>query len=216
MCGVFGFATKEGERFDPEHLRKIAVNTMTRGPHAWGMAWVDESDRLHSFKQTGKITDSLGLLTMAADAKMLVGHCRFATHGDPANNLNNHPHPADGGWIVHNGQISHHKKIAERYNLFPTTACDSEVIGLMIERSDGTLFERCQQAVDVCKGNRPFAMLGLWRDTMVVARANEQPLHVSETDGGYYVASLPFALPGTISRVRNNEIFTFEQMEVAA
>lgn len=216
MCGVFGFVAKSEQRFDPEYIREIAINTMSRGPHAWGMAWVDESGRLHQFKQTGRIVDSLGLIAMAADARMLIGHCRFATNGDPKNNLNNHPHSADGGWIVHNGMITHYKQIIDRHNLHPTTDCDSEVIGLLVERAEGTRLERCEQAVFVCDNGRPFSMLGLWHDEMVVARNNEQPLHIGETEDAYYIASLPGALPGQISKVRNGDVFSFSFEEVAA
>jgi glucosamine 6-phosphate synthetase-like amidotransferase/phosphosugar isomerase protein len=216
MCGVFGFVSKGESRPTPEHLRDIAKNTMLRGPHAWGMAWVDYDGRLHSYKQTGRIVDALGLLAMAKDAYMMIGHCRYATHGDPENNLNNHPHAADGGWIVHNGQIHHYRQLLERHNLYPVTDCDSEVIALLIERLDGTITDRVTAAVELCRGTSPFSMLGLWKDRMVVARCNEQPLHIGETDDAYYIASLPGALPGEISRVKNDQVFTFADEGVAA
>ena len=85
---------------------------MARGPHAFGFAWLDWEGRLRMFKQTGKITSNLGLLRMMKNARIIVGHCRYATHGAPENNLNNHPHPADGGWIVHNGVVSNHEELA--------------------------------------------------------------------------------------------------------
>ena len=72
---------------------------------------------------------------MARNARMLVGHCRWATHGDPRNNLNNHPHPADGGWIVHNGVVHNHEDLRRRVRPLAVTECDSEVLGLLIEAS---------------------------------------------------------------------------------
>jgi len=100
MCGVFGFVSSGEGRLNLAALKRIARVTESRGPHAFGFAWIDGRGRLHCFKQTGRITDSLALLGMAAGARMLIGHCRYATHGDYRQNINNHPHAADGGWIV--------------------------------------------------------------------------------------------------------------------
>lgn len=205
MCGVFGFVSYDGKGPALGQLQKIAEATMSRGPHAFGFAWLDSRGRMHCFKQTGRIVDSIGLLQLAADARLLIGHCRFATHGSPANNLNNHPHPADGGWIVHNGVIRNYDRIVQRNDLFPVTECDSEVLGLLIEEAEGSLAERCAAAVrEACDG--PLVMLGLWArpGRMVAVRAGN-PLHVGEVKGGqrYYLGSLSTALPGKVREVEN-------------
>lgn len=213
MCGVFGFVSKNREPLSMNVLRKIAKVTESRGPHAWGLAWVDQADRIHAFKQSGRISDRLGLLAMAQDAKMLIGHCRYATHGHPSNNANNHPHPADGGWVIHNGVISRHREIAKEYGLRPMTACDSEVLGLLIEKLDGSLLDRCRQTADIAKGWSPFVMMGLWRDRLIVAKANRQPLHQGETDDAYYLASLADGLPGEVAEFYDNEVFEFGESD---
>jgi glucosamine 6-phosphate synthetase-like amidotransferase/phosphosugar isomerase protein len=130
-----------------EILGRIAEVTERRGPHAFGFAWIDRRGRMKCYKQTGRISDHLGLLRMAADAIMVIGHCRFATQGSPADNINNHPHPVDGGWLVHNGQIHDYQRLVDFFDLYPVSACDSEVLGLLVEQQKGTLFERCQAAV---------------------------------------------------------------------
>ena len=200
MCGVFGFMAHRDGPVNLKVVRRMAANTMNRGPHAFGFAWVDSRDRLRCFKQTGRIVDHLGLLAMAADAKILIGHCRFATHGTPANNLNNHPHPCDGGWIVHNGVIGAYEEIVARRDLRPVTECDSEVLGLIIEQEDGNLLERCVKAT-LESGRTPLVMLGLWarpHRLVIVRRGN--PLSVGKTKVGTYFASLPDALPGQVSQ----------------
>lgn len=191
---------------DLEILAEVAEVTMTRGPHAWGMAWVTKDGRMRMFKQTGRIVDHRPLLAMAQDAVMLIGHCRFATHGSPDNNLNNHPHPSDGGWIVHNGMIHDHEAIAERNGLHTVTDCDSEVLGLLVERGRGRLIDRCAKAVTVCRGRSPIVMLGLWRDSLVAVADNGQPLHVGETGRSFYLGSLSGALPGKVERFRAGEV----------
>lgn len=201
MCGVFGFASKENQRVDMTILKRIAAITETRGPHAWGMAWVDSKGKMRSFKQSGRITDSMGLLSMAKDAVMLIGHCRWATHGDPSNNLNNHPHDGGDAWVVHNGIIWDHEKIAMRHRLWTTTECDSEVLGLMLQTFSGKPHQRFRKVVSEAKGISPFVMLALWPDRLMAARENGQPLHEGQTKDAYYLASLPTGLPGKIRAI---------------
>ena len=122
MCGVFGFVSRNQGRVDLQVLRRVAQATERRGPHAFGFAWIDRRGRLKCYKQTGRVGDHLGLLGMAADARMLIGHCRFATQGSPADNINNHPHPADGGWLVHNGQVLLARRMGKRRIIAETGA----------------------------------------------------------------------------------------------
>jgi glucosamine 6-phosphate synthetase-like amidotransferase/phosphosugar isomerase protein len=209
MCGVFGFVSCDGGRPDLGVLARVARVTERRGPHAFGFAWIDGRGRLKCYKQTGRIGDHLGLLAMAADARMLVGHCRFATQGDPADNINNHPHPADGGWIVHNGQLPRYDELLRDFGLYPVSACDSEVLGLLVERARGTVLERCRAAVRAaCPegeagslfGRRPpLVLLGLWpRPGRLVAVRRGNPLHCGGTAKGLYLASLADGLPGAV------------------
>ena len=216
MCGVFGFVSYDGKGPAIGQLQKIATATMRRGAHAFGFAWIDGAGRLHSFKQSGRIVDSIGLLGLAEDARMLIGHCRFATHGEPGNNLNNHPHPADGGWIVHNGVVGEYERIVERNDFFPVTECDSEVLGLLIEQADGTLSERCRSAVREAWDN-PLVMLGLWsRPNRLVVLREGNPLHVGTIGDGkrFYLGSLREGLPGAVSAVKDGTGLEFTRRGV--
>lgn len=219
MCGVFGFVSNGGE-LNLNCLKRIARVTETRGAHAFGLAWIDAAGRLRMFKQSGRISDHLSILGMAKGARMLIGHCRFATHGDYRNNANNHPHPADGGWIVHNGMIPHHEQVIDENGLLAQTDCDSEVLGLLIESQSGTLQERCRRAIERAAPSRgggnlfsaesPLVMLGLWsRPGRLIAVRRGNPLHFGFTDAGTYLASLPHDMPGEVKAVRNNTVQEF-------
>lgn len=209
MCGIFGYATKDGKALSVATLKRIAVITMRRGADAWGMAWIDGKGQIRSYKQTGRIVDGLALLNMARDARFLIGHCRYATHGSPENNANNHPHAADGGWIVHNGIIGNYRQIIDQNDLNPVTDCDSEVLGLLIERIPGRIEDRCWQAADFADPF-PLAMLGLWKPGQLVAlRQYNQPLHVGETKGGFYLASLAEGLPGRPRMLEHERAYLF-------
>jgi glucosamine 6-phosphate synthetase-like amidotransferase/phosphosugar isomerase protein len=68
---------------------------------------------------------------MKADPRLLIGHARFATHGDPKDNANNHPFVSDDHrwFVVHNGVLGDDVSVRS-----PTMGeCDSELILRMIE-----------------------------------------------------------------------------------
>jgi glucosamine 6-phosphate synthetase-like amidotransferase/phosphosugar isomerase protein len=208
MCGVFGFVAKDDGPLNLNILSRVATVTERRGPHAWGMAWINREGRLCMYKQTGRITDNLGLLSMARDATLLIGHTRWATQGDPDNNLNNHPHPSDGGWIVHNGMIPNFRTLISEHDLHPVTDCDSEVLGLLIETLPGKLLSRCVKTANLAS-ERNLVMLGLWKPGRLIAVRHGNPLHVGETGRGFYLASLKSGLPGDVSEVADNQALEF-------
>lgn len=203
MCGVFGFVSTSGEGPNFKILDNVAKATESRGRHAWGMAWIDSQGRMRTFKQTGKISDALALLRMAHDARILIGHCRYATQGDPDDNINNHPHPADGGWIVHNGMIPHYRQIVRDFDLHPVSACDSEVLGLLIEDAKGRLIDRCVTAAESVPF-APLVIMGLWKPGRLVAVRQDNPLSLGESSEGIWLASLANGLPGKVAAVLNN------------
>lgn len=209
MCGVFGFVSRNGDAVNLKTLRRVASITQRRGPHAWGMAWIDGQGRLHMYKQTGPVKDALPLLGMAAEARLLIGHCRFATHGTPGNNLNNHPHPADGGWFVHNGTIPTYESIAWQRDLHPVTECDSEVIGLLLANGTGAMIDRLASAVKTCKA-KALVVLGLWKPGNLIFARQGNPLHAGSSTEGTYLASLDEGLPGRVREISDNQVFEYK------
>lgn len=216
MCGVFAWVSKDKKPVDIARLKAIATETMQRGPHAFGFAWIDSLGRLKCYKQTGRITDHLGLLNLAHDAQFLIGHCRFATHGDPGDRINNHPHPCDGGWLVHNGVIHNYQNLVWHHDLSPVSECDSEVLGLLTEKAKGNLIDRCVYAVGQTSPG-PLVMLGLWsRPGRLVAIRRGNPLHIGFVSDGAYLASLSEELPGRVQQVKDNKALEFgDAKEVA-
>lgn len=195
MCGIFGFITKDGGGPDLVRLRRIAIETETRGPHAFGLAWLDAGGALHTFKRPGPATAELGDLDRVRDAIVVVGHCRWATHGSPGDNRNNHPHAAGRGWLVHNGVVHNHLDLTEHYELVRRTQCDSEVLGLLLARMPGPIDLRAARTAEAASG--PLAILGVWAKParlLVVRRG--KPLSIGETDAGSYLGSLAGELPG--------------------
>lgn len=197
MCGIFGFITKIGRGPDLARLRRLAAETQRRGHHAFGLAWLGPGGELHTFKRPGPATANLGDVGRCRGATIVLGHCRWATHGAPEDNRNNHPHPAGRGWLVHNGVVHNYTGLLRRHRLRPATECDSEVLGLLMMRPGGSIGRRAAWAVAQTEG--PLAMLGLWADParLLVARRGN-PLCFGETEHGIYFASLPDGLPGNV------------------
>lgn len=200
MCGVFGFVSTSQSGPSRRLLRELALVTERRGRHAHGFAWIDPAGRLRRYKAPGRISANLGCLDRLRGARMVVAHCRYSTSGTPEENGNNHPHPSDGGWIVHNGTIYNAERLAFEWGLPTATDCDSETLGLLMEEQSGTLLERAAASMNLLEG--PAVMLGLWSRParMIVARRGK-PLHIDADDAGnLYFASLPERLtdPGRV------------------
>jgi glucosamine--fructose-6-phosphate aminotransferase (isomerizing) len=204
MCGVFGFVSTNGGKFSMASLRRIAFANQRRGRDAWGMAWIGNDGILKMHRSTGAIGDSLSELAMASDAKVLIGHTRYATQGCPLDNNNNHPHQADDGYIVHNGMIPHYRRIVREYGLAMTTDCDSEVLARLIEQS--TAENRLKQCIDATNivQEYPLVMLGIWPDGTLSAIRDGNPLWTGTTNSGMYLSSLD-ELPGTVVEFPNGK-----------
>lgn len=204
MCGIWGWVSKADKGPNLKRLAAIAEATEARGRDAFGFAWLDAEGRMRQFKQAGPISSHLAHLAWLKDARMIIGHCRYATHGSPGNNLNNHPFPVDSGWLVHNGVVRNHEDIRESLGRPAVTECDSEILANVIEESDGTHAERCAAAVACTLPDSPLAILGLWaRPDRLIAVRRGNPVHLGEAEHGWYLGSLAKEMPSTVQQVRD-------------
>ena len=196
MCGLFGFAGNS----DPD----IGAITETalwlehlRGGDAFGFAWVNAAGRLRSIKRPGPLADVSWMLKEAGDARLLIGHVRYTTNGAPEYNINNHPHPCDGGWLVHNGTVPLHYTLAADHRLITHSHCDSEVIAKLVEIAEPRRrAEQLAWALGVAARGQPQAAMALWsRPRRLVAGVFGKPLAYCRMDGDTYLSTLTECLP---------------------
>ena len=127
MCGIFGFITKDGRGPGPGPPAADRRRDATPWPPRVraGVAWTPTASP--HVQTPGPGDRQPGRPRRCRGATIVVGHCRWATHGAPADNRNNHPHPAGRGWLVHNGVVHNHdgpgSKVSPRAARSATAKC---------------------------------------------------------------------------------------------
>lgn len=103
MCGIVGAIGN----LDASSLLTLLAKTEVRGKDATGF-YCPASGVV---KEEKKATDFLQkhqdlFLQTVGESKIFLGHTRYATHGSPKNNDNNHPIESENWIMVHNGVVA--------------------------------------------------------------------------------------------------------------
>lgn len=114
MCGIAGFSLRSNSTVNARELAHALLSGIEqRGSHAAGFAFT-MNKKMGYYKDAVR-GSQLPLQAMPRDAKTVILHTRFATHGAVSDNTNNHPVFSPDGTIAltHNGVISNDEKIRE-------------------------------------------------------------------------------------------------------
>lgn len=194
MCGIFGFI---GEHPDPEMLRLAAQEASSRGPHAWGVAWVQEGE-LQREVRTGPLSKNLDTaLGVIADAPLLLGHARLATtrYGAHEDLEQVQPllDPAGRVALAHNGTIKTPDTIRYLHDLPPArTGNDSEVLLQLLIGEPPLRWEAMMKALYAVGGDLvPHAAVAISKDGVMAAASTGQPLYRVRRSEGSYICSRP-------------------------
>ncbi len=110
MCGIVGYI---GGRSALPVLMDGLKRLEYRGYDSAGVAYIN-GNGIEIKKTKGRIEDLRKILPLPApEAKIGVGHTRWATHGAPSDR-NAHPHVCGGIVVVHNGIIENYRDLKTR------------------------------------------------------------------------------------------------------
>ena len=217
MCGILGFAghVKEGQ-WDQTHrlLEALFLASEHRGQDASGFAAITcpykSQHRQNTIVEKQPVKSSQFIKhnprwkrLRHKRCSMVIGHVRWATHGAPNENNNNHPHTCrKGRWhIIHNGVIPGFQQIARRLDLHLDTDCDSEVLLRLIEsvKNPGIGLELALQQTH---GTLATAVLDSSNGQLWLARDDGRPLWLMRLhDGRWFFASTKQILINAFQRV---------------
>lgn len=197
MCGLIAMIakTKTGFSFKEKQMfSQMLYADALRGEDSTGVYGINEHGNLvahkaakhaHEFQQSKTYKDFED--NIFSDMTIVVGHNRSATKG-AVEDKNAHPFIEQNICLVHNGTLHHHKGLAD-------VEVDSHAICHAFAAKGHT------DTLPIISG--AFALI--WYDAKVrklhLARNNQRPLHMIETDTAFFIASESQMLVWLYSRV---------------
>lgn len=192
MCGIFGRVGHIGGR---DGLRFVAVDTEHRGRDAAGLCWLN-GDKLLFQKAPGPMSQLAKMVSGVWDSPLVIGHTRFATHGSPADNTNNHPFVGKRWVVVHNGLVFNYDKFDCK------SECDSEAILCALEDASKDYTdaqEIIRVAIAQLEDCSAVAAIDITDKSGIWIWCNDTlPIHYATTLRGTLFASESLALRGVV------------------
>ena len=224
MCGIVGYVgTEQAAPILLAGLSKLEY----RGYDSAGIAIRNED--------TGDITvvKAKGRLKIlsektneghAVPGTCVIGHTRWATHGEPSEN-NAHPHCTDDKSVVlvHNGIIENYQELKDKliksgYAFYSQT--DTEIAVKLVDyyyRKTGTPLEAISRAMLRIRGSYAFGIMFHDHPGKIFAARKDSPLIIGKSQTGCLIASdVPAILDKTrnVYYIGNHEIAELSQDEI--
>ena len=186
MCGIVGYI---GNNQAAPLLFAGLQRLEYRGYDSAGIA-VHDGEAIRIVRTVGKL-NKLGqaLHEHPLHGTIGIGHTRWATHGRP-NEVNAHPHVADGVAVVHNGIIENHLALRaqlEQQGVKLSSDTDTEIvahlIALEMRSGDMPLFEAVRRGLRTVEGAYAIAVLCQSDRSSIVVAKNASPLVLGLGDG---------------------------------
>lgn len=225
MCGIVGYI---GDKSVVEILTDGLSKLEYRGYDSSGVA-INSDGLIKVYKAEGKLQNLKDLLdskkSETKNAKVGIGHIRWATHGAPTE-INAHPHTCNCGKlvIVHNGIIENFKEL--RAELTKQGCCfssqtDTETVAHLIaqefdkvKNQPDSLTEAVRLATNKLEGAYALCIMHQDMPDVLVATKRNAPLLVGIGEEEYFVASdVPAIIEHTKKAMylNDNEIVTLKK-----
>jgi len=196
MCGIMGYV---GDKPCPDMIYEGLKKLEYRGYDSAGIVVLSDG-KIEVVRSVGKLFELESQLPhLSADAKMGMGHTRWATHGIPSVE-NAHPHTYDGFAVIHNGIIENYQtlKIAllQQGAVF-TSETDTEVILHLVHREykkDKSLTGAVTRVIPLLEGAFAFAVMAQAEPGVFYVVKNSSPLVIGCGKGENFFASDALAL----------------------
>lgn len=186
MCGIVGYIGQGYKNNVAEVLLDGLSKLEYRGYDSAGICLA--SEEVLVYKDEGRVAHLRTLVDLEFDAKMGIGHTRWATHGKPSQ-INAHPHQSNNGrfTIVHNGVIENESELRATYlsDYKFVSDTDTEIIVALIEKfvEEGEAVEvAIRHVMSLLKGSYALGIIdGDMPDRMYAAK-NKSPLLLGVED----------------------------------
>lgn len=225
MCGIVGYVGKKPVvDVLTDGLRKLEY----RGYDSSGIA-VNADNIIKIYKAEGKLQNLVDVLNEHAEetknAKVGIGHIRWATHGAPTE-VNAHPHTCNCGKlvIVHNGIIENFKELKEelmKKGCVFRSQTDTETVAHLIAQEYAKTKDLTQAVRLATKKIQGAYALGVMHQEfpdMLVATKRNAPLLVGIGEGEFFIASdVPAIIEHTKKAMylNDDEIVTLTRNEIS-
>jgi len=194
MCGIVAYiGIRDAYPLIIKGLKRLEY----RGYDSSGVALLENSE-LNIYKKKGKVSDLENQLAdKKLNAKIGIGHTRWATHGEP-NDVNAHPHFSNDHKlaIIHNGIIENYASIKQNLigkgHIFQS-ATDTEVLIHFIEdiqKETGTsLEEAVRLALLEVVGAYAIVVMSVDFPDQLIAARKGSPLVIGVGENEFFFAS---------------------------
>ena len=193
MCGIVGYiGDQDAYPILIEGLRRLEY----RGYDSAGIAIINGG--LQVFKKKGKVSELESHAEgHSLNAKIGVGHTRWATHGQP-DDINAHPHLSGDGElvIVHNGIIENYsvlKRALQKLGHEFVSETDTEVLVHLIQeyktKDKLTTADAVRKALTKVVGAYAIVVLDKNDPDVMIGAKKSSPLVIGVGDGEFFLAS---------------------------
>jgi glucosamine--fructose-6-phosphate aminotransferase (isomerizing) len=208
MCGIVGYVGNRG-------ALPILIGGLEgleyRGYDSSGVALFHDG-QISVYRATGKLIELKNVLAgneaeATKEARLGIGHTRWATHGRPTEN-NAHPHSAGRISLIHNGIIENYiplrKRMEAQGRVFKSdtdTEVAAQLLDSLVEEGRSPL-EAMREMCHQVKGSYAFLAIDVENPDRILVAKNSTPIIIGCGDGEMFVASdIPALLPHTRSIV---------------